>query len=437
MTYVGHDGDIRVVEANHFAPKTSPIFYFEVKIEEAGESGRIVVGFSDGTLKSPKMPGTAFTGSYGYRGDTGHKSDGSRALPISEEYADTFTTNDIIGAGIRFDEQEIFFTKNGHYLGKAFGAVGTHPLYPIIGLHSKKAKVRVNFGTSPSTPFVFDVDGLVKELRAEMDSKVSMTPLDNRVLHEIIRNYFLLHGYQESLASFDQAIECPGCKQTEMQTCHLWLDSLPERAKYRQQIMAGDVGGVLQELGGRVHDADKMNLKVALHCQYFIELIKQKDLMKAMEFAQKELSKLYQRPHYAPTVVNTVGLLAYEKPEVSPLAQLLSYEQREVTADSLNEALLEMPSADALHTSSLSTISKCIAQVVAVHDAIHEVKGVDGEHFFNLSTFLPQLGAGDVAMSIEPGNPLDGGRDPILEEGNPGGIDDDDNDDMEEGDDGA
>jgi hypothetical protein len=35
-----------------------------------------------------------------------------------EPYAEPFTTGDIVGCGIHFGKQEIFFTKNGKHLGR-------------------------------------------------------------------------------------------------------------------------------------------------------------------------------------------------------------------------------------------------------------------------------------------------------------------------------
>ncbi len=52
--------------------------------------------------------------SFGYLGEDGKKyTEGMRG----EVYSETFGTGDIVGCGINFGKQEIFFTKNGKYLG--------------------------------------------------------------------------------------------------------------------------------------------------------------------------------------------------------------------------------------------------------------------------------------------------------------------------------
>lgn len=61
------------------------------------------------------MTDNAFTiSSYGYLGEDGKKY--TNAVR-GELYAESFSTGDVIGCGIHFAKQEIFFTKNGKYLG--------------------------------------------------------------------------------------------------------------------------------------------------------------------------------------------------------------------------------------------------------------------------------------------------------------------------------
>lgn len=61
------------------------------------------------------MPGSSSTYcSWGYKSDDGYRySNGSK-----NSYGDSFTTKDTVGAGVDFEKQEIFFTKNGRSFGK-------------------------------------------------------------------------------------------------------------------------------------------------------------------------------------------------------------------------------------------------------------------------------------------------------------------------------
>lgn len=47
-----------------------------------------------------------------------------------------YTGGDIVGCGINFYTNEVFFTKNGTNLGIAFSSVdGLYQLYPTVSLH--------------------------------------------------------------------------------------------------------------------------------------------------------------------------------------------------------------------------------------------------------------------------------------------------------------
>lgn len=73
----------------------------------------IAVGLSQPTEFLDNMVGWNER-SWGYFGDDGFV----RYDDWSEEYGPRFTTGDTIGCGYRRDDQSIYFTKNGQYLGK-------------------------------------------------------------------------------------------------------------------------------------------------------------------------------------------------------------------------------------------------------------------------------------------------------------------------------
>jgi len=103
------------------------------------------------------MPGWAL-GSWGYHGDDGHlySAEGGNS------YGPIFTTGDVVGCCIDFENQLIFYTKNGELLDVAFTDIsfdeyekpGKDDIYPTIGLHSVGEHVHVNFGKEP---FVYEI----------------------------------------------------------------------------------------------------------------------------------------------------------------------------------------------------------------------------------------------------------------------------------------
>ena len=65
-----------------------------------------------------EMLGTVF-GSYGYRAD-GKCYQYKGEEPKSEKFATTYGAGDVIGCGLLPTTSEIFYTRNGKYLGIAF-----------------------------------------------------------------------------------------------------------------------------------------------------------------------------------------------------------------------------------------------------------------------------------------------------------------------------
>lgn len=114
-----------------------------------------------------------------------------------EAFGPTFSTGDVVGCGIDWTSVKIpgedttnskqqsgpgptepgagraFFTKNGEFVGYAFGNLApTELLYPTVGLRTPGEQIRANFG---QRPFRFDIASFARErqrlLLAELDQK--------------------------------------------------------------------------------------------------------------------------------------------------------------------------------------------------------------------------------------------------------------------------
>jgi SPRY domain len=137
------------------------------------ELGCVAVGlatarFKESHLDRRIMPGWD-TQSFGYHGDDGGLYHGSGRMlhPPSRPFPRFGAPGDVIGCGIDYHRQVIFYTLNGQWLGAAFNLRGTAliqatvPLYPVIGVDTNRP-IRCNFGTEADHPFSFDLGGLIR-----------------------------------------------------------------------------------------------------------------------------------------------------------------------------------------------------------------------------------------------------------------------------------
>lgn len=149
-----------IVRANRPIPELCDMFYFEAKVMDAGRFGYIVVGVCSDQADLEQLPGWG-TDTWGYHGDDGRAFDGNSGNEQGLPFGPRYTALDVIGCGIDMQRRDIFFTKNGRFIGKAFCNIRFGiDLYPCIGLNSPGESMIVNFG---SQPFEFDIEKYIKD----------------------------------------------------------------------------------------------------------------------------------------------------------------------------------------------------------------------------------------------------------------------------------
>ena len=168
-----HIGHVGAIQANRPALCGELLYYFEMTIKDCGSTGAIALGFTDENFENSRVPGWD-PNTYGYHGDNGEFYDNSG---VGKPYASKYTTGDIVGAGINFASEEIFFTKNGKLL-PSVPMTGKTLLYATIGLLSCNGEVKVNFG---QRKFVFDL----KAMKLNEDGSLQ-THLDTSMCSEYL-----------------------------------------------------------------------------------------------------------------------------------------------------------------------------------------------------------------------------------------------------------
>jgi len=292
-----------------------------------------------------------------------------------ESYAEPFTKGDTIGCGLYYVKQEIFFTKNGKYLGVAFKKVPNGTFYPVVGLHSTGELIVANFGQKP---FKFDLSSMISELKEKMMVEVRGLQIQPGDVQSIIRSFLFYYGYEETLKSFEQI--CGNINEEST------ITTLQNRKKIRKFILSGDIPASIATIN-ELYPNELNNFRRAcflLNCQYFIELIRQDKVGEAIDYAQKILSPFKAIESWEESYLQEVlGLLAYTNPYQSSVSHLLGVQQREVVADAVNEFVLVL---EKQHPSQ-STLETLMRQLATTQNTLREENGDRGE-IFHLSNYV-------------------------------------------------
>ncbi|KAG0575397.1 hypothetical protein KC19_5G001400 [Ceratodon purpureus] len=399
-----HGNDVGAIQANRPAPCRRLLYYFEMTVKDRGEKGYTAIGFTDEHFKNSRQPGWEVN-SYGYHGDDGKLYHGQGR---GEPYGQGFTTGDTVGAGINYAAQEIFFTRNGKVLSGVYKDVKS-ALYPTIGLHSPDEKVEVNFG---QRKFVFDVETMMLEERGRRQRAVENMPLPPAASHSIVRAFLLHYGYHDTLTAFDAACgaasadgsvdsialgeflpkqEANGVNGTIVTngTSDDDMYALDQRKMLRRLIRDGNVDGViinLQEWYPQVKEEHYSTIIFLLRCQKFIELVRTGQVEDAVALARTELASFFGKCQDQDLLLHDcLALLAYERPQDSPMAYLLQFAQREVVADAVNAFVLDTnPSMACIGKDGKppqSALEKLLRQLTACHVEKRFLNGGQGEVF--------------------------------------------------------
>jgi hypothetical protein len=120
-------------------------YYFEITIiHDIDDGDGVAIGFTNENFKKDQFLGWGLN-TYGYHSDDGELYYNIDELKKVENNLDTtFTKGDVVGAGINYSEQKVYFKKNKKIVGKIPYKL-ENTLYPTIGFWGKNVTVDVNF----------------------------------------------------------------------------------------------------------------------------------------------------------------------------------------------------------------------------------------------------------------------------------------------------
>lgn len=155
----------------------------------------IVIGFTEEFFQKTRPPGSSKK-SFGLKADGKLLRDQTQIV----DFCPKFSVSDVVGAGICYISQKIFFTKNGTLLGKPFDLSESYPLYASFSLSTPNDSVTLNF----EADFMFDLKGLEQEEKLKFESEVENETVDCRDVYKLVRDYLETEGYYDTLVALEK-----------------------------------------------------------------------------------------------------------------------------------------------------------------------------------------------------------------------------------------
>uniref|UniRef100_A0A182QNY5 CTLH domain-containing protein n=1 Tax=Anopheles farauti TaxID=69004 RepID=A0A182QNY5_9DIPT len=175
-------------------------------------------------------------------------------------------------------------------------------------------------------------DGISKE---EWQSRLETFPFKQDDINKLIMNYLVTEGFKEAAEKFQAE---SGVVPT------VDLNSLDNRILIREAIQNGfiqEATHLVNQLHPELLDNDRY-LYFHLQQLHLIELIRAGKIEEALTFAQTQISEAGEsNPEVLNELERTLALLAFEKPQHSPFADLLDQTHRQKVASELNAAILK------------------------------------------------------------------------------------------------
>ncbi|KAF4983314.1 hypothetical protein FZEAL_1252 [Fusarium zealandicum] len=246
-------------------------------------SATIGIGFSTKTSTLSRPVGWE-PETWGYHGDDGRCFTGQN---IGRHYGPLYNMGDVIGCGINFRDSTAFFTKNGVKIGVAFHDVIKGKLYPTVSLKKPGEYIRTNFG---QTPFVYNIDDLVREEREKVQKDIHATDTsslvpgmsETDVIQALVLQFLQHDGYVETARAFAEDMKVQ--KEALSLDPGVTVDGVNlrddedanNRQRIRRAILEGDIDRALKYTNAYYPHVlqDNEHVYFRLRCRRFIEMVR-------------------------------------------------------------------------------------------------------------------------------------------------------------------
>lgn len=273
------------VRADYAMPPRCGIYYYEIRIRSKPKECSVAIGFAQRAFSLERLPGWE-ANSWAFHSDDGRAFIGSQN---GQQYHKPFGENDVIGCGVDFYKNQVFFTKNGQDLHVAFRDVlpSAEAIFPCVGVKKHSTvQISTNFGQQE---FLFDIRSRMEKAENEIRRQILTT--DTSALHpdqtvtaftqELIAQYLSHAGFIETAGAFAAQV------QQERKILYGETSNLPDLqnpetndARPRQQIRAaiqkGDIDSALALIESHFPDVLVKHPQILfrLKCCKFLELVK-------------------------------------------------------------------------------------------------------------------------------------------------------------------
>ncbi|MBA0746129.1 hypothetical protein Gogos_008671, partial [Gossypium gossypioides] len=200
--------------------------------------------------------------------------------------------------------------------------------------------------------------------------KISLPP---NISYGLVRSYLLHYGYEDTLNSFDLASKStipPICIAQENGFDEQdVVYALNQRKTIRQLIRNGEIDAAMNKLR-----------------DWYPQIVQVGALEEAVKHGRIELYKFFGSAEaddpFDDLVQKCVALLAYERPQESPVGYLLEESHRDVVADTVNAMILSTnPKMKDVHGCIQSYLERLLRQLTACCLERRSSNGGQGETF--------------------------------------------------------